>query len=174
MFNVFNEMATAQDIFFTTEGYNWNILDSDYEDDWALIKIAIPFPSTAGDMDVYGGADSSFEAIGSKVHLNAFPASVLGSNGNCQSGGNQMFIQSNALVTSTANQRTKWKADAGGRSSGGGYFFCPQGPDETCEVGDVGEIVAVHAGWNIAESRHIGPKGASFHAAANTIMNSNN
>lgn len=176
-FDVLGNTAEVEDVFVAgyhsgNDPYNWNYLDHDYADDWALIQMAESFPTVAEDMDLYGGSDSTFENIGANVHNNGFPQYVLDQNGGCEEGDNDFFWLSNALVTSTANQRTKWKTDSSPGMSGSGYYFCPDGPDDdVCADDEVGMIVALASGFNTFEDRHIGPKASAFRSAAITCMN---
>ncbi|MEQ1570385.1 MAG: trypsin-like serine protease [Myxococcota bacterium] len=156
--------------FLIPDAYNNTALDDDYDDDWAVLVLDSPLSYGAIDMDIFGGADSDFTNIGANVHLNGYPFAVLTSSGSCDDGDDNLFVQTNALVTSTAYARIKLKSDGAVGQSGAGYFFCPDGDDAVCADNDVGMVVGVHSGWNPVEDRYIGPRGAAFRAAAIALM----
>lgn len=168
--SVFNEHEQAV-AAIDSGSYNWTIADEDYDDDWALIKLDTGgFTTDLQDMDLWGGSDSTFQDIGSNVHLLGYPANILDSNDDCVDGDFDLFHMGDALTMATAGARVKFKADSGPQQSGAPYYFCPEGADDTCGSGELGEVVAIHAGYNTVENRQIGPKASSFDDTAIFIM----
>lgn len=167
--SVKGEVKVASEIHESAT-YNPSSIDEDYDDDWALIKLSSSFTNALTDMDLWTGADSTFQDIGSNVHLLGYPSFVLNASNICVAGGDDLFHLSDALTMATAGDRVKFKSDGAPGQSGAPYYFCPEDADDFCGSGELGRVVALHSGFNPVENRYVGPKGSSFADEAITIM----
>jgi V8-like Glu-specific endopeptidase len=153
---------------------------SDWEDDWALIKLQSAFPSAPADMmDLYGGADSDYKAINNNVHNLAYPAwvgnCIQNNNGTDLPAGAELYHQADAEVSSTTTRQVRYKSDSGPRASGSAYYFCPEGADDVCGSGEKGQVIGVHSGFGTfgTVKRHVGPKATDFRGVAISFMDNN-
>ena len=155
-----------------TGNYDVTPWDNDFEDDWALIRLASPL-SGLPNMDLWDGSDSSFEAIGANINTVGFPAWLQNGSGNsCINNevARDLYWMGNATVTSTPGDRVNLKGDSGPGQSGAPWYFCPTGPDDECTGNEKGKIVAVHAGFNPVSMRQVGPKASSFRSNVVAII----
>ncbi|MFK7931563.1 MAG: serine protease [Myxococcota bacterium] len=151
---------------------------TDFGDDWAILELSSGFSTNMPDMDLWDGTDSKFENIGAKVHNLGYPGDVLTSSGSCSSNvdgtnawGLGLRHHANAEVTSTPTKKVRLKGDGSPGNSGGPWYFCPASADDVCGPGEKGEIVAIAAGYNTVNARHVGPKASNFRPEALTFIN---
>ena len=151
-------------------GPNFAPSTDDYDDDYALIKLPSAWSGTFADFDISSADDNTLQAVGANFHNVGFPGWFPA----CSSSGSLDLVHSaDNDVTFRGNEVLRWKGDGTIGHSGGPVYFCPDGDDTVCAVGDDGYVVAVFAGWNGLYSRFVGPRGSNFSSWATNIMNIN-
>ncbi|MCB9717103.1 MAG: trypsin-like peptidase domain-containing protein [Myxococcales bacterium] len=144
---------------------------TDFADDWAIIELEQTWSAagfgTAEDMDLSSASDSVLANL-TKVHNLAFPQFLPGCT--LSSGNTLIHNLENEPIASIQNKRLRLKIDGSAGHSGSPVYYCPAGDDDVCASGDIGFVIAVFAGWNTGDNRHVGPKASSFIDAAVAFM----
>lgn len=145
---------------------------TDFADDWAIIELDQTWSAagfgTAEDMDLSSASDTVLGNL-TKVHNLAFPQFLPGCS--LSSGTTLIHNLENEPIAAIQNKRLRFKIDGSAGHSGSPIYYCPTGDDNVCGAGEKGFVIAVFAGWNTLNDRHVGPKSASFIDAAVAFMN---
>lgn len=149
-------------------GPNFTQAGSDYDDDYALIKLKSPWSSSYADFDISSVDDATLQAVGANFHNLGFPEWFT----LCSTTWAQELVHSaNNDLTFFGAETLRWKGDGTRGHSGGPVYYCPEGVASECGVGDDGYVVAVFGGWSPwPVSRFVGARGANFADWAIDIM----
>jgi V8-like Glu-specific endopeptidase len=168
-----NASLGARDIDFpgTYGGGSGDGGGTDFGDDWAIVELTSTWAAAgfaaAQDMDISSATDTQLGNL-TNVHNLAFPqfAPVCSPNASQFLVHNQEFEPIAAIL----DKRLRFKIDGTPGHSGSPIYFCPEGDDNVCDVGEQGFVIAVFAGYDTFYDRFVGPKSASFIDAAVAFM----
>jgi hypothetical protein len=145
---------------------SWASAGTDFDDDWALIKLESSF--NGPDMDLSNAGDSTLQSVGPNFHNLGYPAFAP----IClDTDWETVFHSPDNEVTAFQNVRLRWKGDGSPGQSGGALYYCPEGDVSVCGSGETGFVVSVWAGWNSVYDRWVGPRVSEWDDEAITIMN---
>lgn len=153
-------------------GYNHNSATGvDFDDDWAIITLSGAFSTRS--LRMSGMSDERMLDL-SRTRSFGYPSQRRdGSPSGCTETMTRLqSVEESESPTSTTTKKVRHRLDGTKGQSGSPIYYCPHLEDSLCDEHprETGFVYGVHAGWNPASQRVVGPKVPNFRAAALAII----
>lgn len=139
---------------------------TDWDDDWAVIKLSFQYFPTSSHLTLSAASDSTLLDL-TRIRTHGFP----GFNQTCQANFALLRNVEVEPVASVTSKTVRFRVDNVAGQSGSPFYYCPANADPSfCTSSTPGYVYAVDAGFNSVTMREVGAKVPYFRSTAIAFM----